>query len=325
MAKTQKRICKPRRTKTVESVKYFNKSKRNGMVRYTDGSIFRGTMKNGHPVKGTITYMSHGDGDVGKPHTYTGQVYDGYRHGKGTYTFPSGAKYIGNFNMSRFHGKSKYIYKKNKTSGNYKCDAKDGKWKETFHNEYVLHSSTGSSSSFVGNYKNNYRTRGTYTNKHKKYTGEYEDSLYNGKGTLEYKNGEKYEGNFNDGKYNGDGVLTYPKTDTRLKFEGVFYDGKANGLGKLTYKNGDVLKAWFIHGDPNGEATKYDKHGKVIAKGTYTNGGLNGHGMVTYKNGDVYEGAFVNGIANGKGTVYDAKGKKIVSGVFQNGHYIAST
>lgn len=42
--------------------------------------------------------------------TYVGETRDGWHHGKGEYTYPSGVKYKGNFHKGQFHGEGTLIY-----------------------------------------------------------------------------------------------------------------------------------------------------------------------------------------------------------------------
>lgn len=42
--------------------------------------------------------------------TYVGETRDGWYHGKGEYTYPSGVKYKGNFHKGQFHGEGTLIY-----------------------------------------------------------------------------------------------------------------------------------------------------------------------------------------------------------------------
>ena len=49
--------------------------------------------------------------------TYEGETRDGWYHGKGEYTYPSGVKYKGNFHKGQFHGEGVLIYQ---NGGQYK-------------------------------------------------------------------------------------------------------------------------------------------------------------------------------------------------------------
>ena len=44
--------------------------------------------------------------------SYDGELLNGKRHGRGTYTFASGSVYEGSFENSLFHGHGKYTWKK---------------------------------------------------------------------------------------------------------------------------------------------------------------------------------------------------------------------
>ena len=126
----------------------------------------------------------------------------------GTYTFPDGAKYVGEWRDDKYHGQGTYTYPNGqKYVGEYKDDKKNG--------------------------------QGTYTFPDgEKYVGEFRNNNYNGQGTLTLPDGEKYVGEFRDDKRNGQGTYTYPDG---AKFVGEYRDGKPNGQGTLLGPTGGVI------------------------------------------------------------------------------------
>ncbi|MCX8000455.1 MAG: hypothetical protein N3A69_16130, partial [Leptospiraceae bacterium] len=54
----------------------------------------------------------------------------------------------------------------------------------------------------------------------------------NGKGVLEYSNGDKYEGEFKQGRFEGKGKYSFKAGDV---YEGDFVQDKFSGKGKYTF------------------------------------------------------------------------------------------
>ena len=102
----------------------------------------------------------------------------------GTYTFPDGAKYVGEFRDGKQNGQGTYTYP-------------DG-------------------AKYVGEFRDGKRNgQGTFTFPDgSKYVGEFRDGKRNGQGTFTFPNGEKYVGEFRDGKYNGNGAEYSPNGST---------------------------------------------------------------------------------------------------------------
>jgi hypothetical protein len=98
----------------------------------------------------------------------------------GTYTYPSGSKYVGEFQDGDFNGQGTLIHP-------------DG-------------------SKYVGEYKDNRKNgQGTYTwLDGTKYVGEFQNGDFNGQGTYTFPSGAKYIGEFKDDKRNGLGILYLP-------------------------------------------------------------------------------------------------------------------
>ncbi len=112
----------------------------------------------------------------------------------GTYTYPNGDKYVGEYKDGEQHGQGTY----------------------TFPNR----------DEYVGEFKDAQRNgQGTYTYADgSKYVGEYKDDKFNGQGTYTYANGNKYVGEFKDHNFNGQGIkyLANGKVDK----SGIWKDDK---------------------------------------------------------------------------------------------------
>ncbi len=53
----------------------------------------------------------------------------------------------------------------------------------------------------------------------------------------------KYTGQFQNGKFEGKGLLNYPNGDI---YEGSFLNGKKNGYGEYKYAKGDIYKGTYV-------------------------------------------------------------------------------
>ncbi len=114
------------------------------------------------------------------------------------------------------------------------------------------------------------------------YEGNFVNEKPNGKGTMDYGNGEKFVGNFKDGQEDGDGILYKKNTAQNV----TYTNGKVNVKTNQTIIGGN---APIIHGCVQGDC-------------------YNGYGIIKFDSGNRYEGNFVNGIKSGEGTFYFAQG-----------------
>jgi len=154
-------------------------------------------MNSGYTGKGTYVFPNG--------LKYVGEFKDGRYHGQGTFTNTKGDKYVGDFRDGFFNGKGTYTW----GEGNNKGDKYVGEWRDGKHNG-----------------------QGTYTwgegdNKGDKYVGEFINNQKTGQGTCTYANGEKYVGEWKDGKSHGEGVYTL--SDGRI-IEGLFEDGQYKNI-----------------------------------------------------------------------------------------------
>ncbi|CAF2065347.1 unnamed protein product [Rotaria magnacalcarata] len=67
--------------------------------------------------------------------------------------------------------------------------------------------------------------------------GQWKDGKYNGKGKMNFANGEMYTGDWVDNNRTGQGLYIYTNGD---RYEGQWKDDKMNGKGKMTYANSAV-------------------------------------------------------------------------------------
>ena len=122
------------------------------------GVIFLSLLLSGNVFAETINY------DDGSKYVGDTKLLSGKKHGRGTYTWPSGSKYVGEYKNNERHGQGTYTWS-------------DGE-------------------KYVGEYKNDDRHgQGTYWyNNGTKYIGEFKAGKRAGKGTLTYPDGSKQAG-----------------------------------------------------------------------------------------------------------------------------------
>ena len=233
----------------------------------------------------------------------------------GTYTFPDGKVYAGEFHDGKFNGQGT----------------------ET----------TPDGIKYVGGFRNDiFYGQGTLTAPNgNQYVGQFGDSGLNGQGTLTYANGDKYVGEFRDGKFNGQGTLTY--TDGG-KYVGEFRDGKFNGQGTETWSNGSKSVGQFANGQFIGPAntpaanTQGQQNSKLpqcpepatsywdncigarpapngnVYVGEFHSNSFNGQGYLRYSDGSTYTGGFRDGQLEGQGTSTFPNGDTHVGEIHNN-------
>ena len=140
---------------------------------------------------------------------YQGEMVNGVREGKGTYTFSNGDKYEGDWKNNQMEGKGVYYFKDG--------DKYDGDW--------------------VGGKKEGQGTY--YFSNGAKYEGNWVQSKMEGKGIFSYNNGDKYDGDWKDNKREGNGTYYYSNGS---KYEGEWKNDKKEGNGTFTYIKKGVWK-----------------------------------------------------------------------------------
>ncbi len=151
----------------------------------------------------------------------------------GTYTWPDGVKYVGEWKDFKEHGQGTVTW----PNGNkYVGEWKDGK----FHGQGTLTFPNGA-----------------------KYVGDYKDGKEHGQGTYTWPNGNKYVGEWKDGKFHGQGTKQYDGG----KYVGEFKDGKEHGQGIFTLVKGRYVGEWKDGGPWQG--ITYDSSGKVASTLSY--------------------------------------------------------
>eukprot|EP00937_MAST-01D_sp_MAST-1D-sp2_P005553 g5553.t1 len=181
-------------------------------------------------------------------------------------TFASGAKYEGEWEGGKMHGRGKLTLKSGSV---YTGGFAHGK----FHGQGLLRSADGSI-----------------------YEGEYKDDKKHGKGKQTFKSGSVYTGGFAHGKFHGQGLLHSADGST---YEGEYKDDKKHGKGKQTLKSGSVYTGGFAHGKFHGQGLMRSADGSTY-EGEYKYGKKHGQGKLTRKPKEgagsmaVQEGEFVD-------------------------------
>lgn len=185
----------------------------NGILTLKDGSIKKGIWKKGQLIDSKST-INEGIS------VQSGCIQGDCKNGKGTFAYPDGSKYIGNFVDNKLDGEGVWYYTNGDTYiGSFKNNYPHGKGKLLKNDK----------SSILGYWEN-----GEYKNDTTKIESKFgctSGNCINGYGTFFYKeNGSQYTGTFKDGLPQGFGTVIYNNGE---KYVGEWYEGSFNGLGTL--------------------------------------------------------------------------------------------
>lgn len=172
---------------------------------------------------------------------YAGEWQDGKMHGKGTYVETDGARYEGEWDNGKMHGQGVQIFAKgDRYEGEYFNGQRHGKGKQAFAN---------------GNM----------------YEGHFWQSQIHGKGTYTCADGRVYWGEFKNNKKHGDGKYS----GANGTYTGQYAEGKKHGNGQFTWLDGSSYDGQWaddvMHG--TGMKTEADgsRHQVVFEKGRQVN------------------------------------------------------
>ena len=143
------------------------------------------------------------------------------------------------------------------------------------------------------------------------YTGQWRNGLFEGNGTLFYRDEDVYTGQFLNGLPSGNGQIIY-KNGEHSSYTGEFLNG-ALVNGKLIYRDGDVYTGQFLNQLMHGTGQRTYIHNRDAKP----------HSRQT----EIYNGEFRNGRRNGNGTSthYNANWGVMhsKSGVFIDDNFVA--
>lgn len=138
------------------------------------------------------------------------------------------------------------------------------------------------------------------------YIGTMKNGKYDGRGAIQYSNGDKYGGDWKDHKRDGEGIYIW--SDGR-KYEGSFRDHVLHGQGVLTYADGTSYTGPFVNDKRHGIGTYRGKNG-YVSVGEYKNDSATGKCEITFRDRSTYEGHCVNGLKDGKGVLSNSDGSR---------------
>ena len=107
-----------------------------------------------------------------------------------------------------------------------------------------------------------------------KYSGEFQNNLFHGKGMYVFVGGDYYNGQFHEGVPHGWGMYVF-LADNPLKgdrYVGEFKDGQAHGRGTTFFKIGAVYTGQYAFGLPEGLGTYIDPKGIILHEGEWQQG-----------------------------------------------------
>ncbi len=165
--------------------------------------------------------------------TYTGEVVNGVREGKGKFVMNNGAVAYGEWVNDFMHGEGIY---------------------RSFNGEVI----------YEGNFVNgDMEGPGVLkTENGDEFEGVFKDGKLNGQGTIKNSVGQiYYEGEFSDNKMHGYGILSLLDDDER--YEGEFVDGIPTGEATYYFSNGDRQEGFFLNGTLV-SGKEYRTNGEII-------------------------------------------------------------
>ena len=130
-----------------------------------------------------------------------------------------------------------------------------------------------------------------------KYDGEWVNDIKEGNGIMKYNNGDLYVGEWANDMKIGNGIMKYENGD---KYDGEWANDIKEGKGKMKYENGDKYDGDWINDKKEGKGEmKYENGDKYI--GDWINDKKEGNGKMEYENGDKYIGEWINDKKEGNG------------------------
>jgi hypothetical protein len=218
------------------------------------------------------------------------------QNGQGVYTYPSGARYVGQFSNHMANG-SGVLYFAN-------GDIYDGEW-----NQHVREG------------------KGRFTSKSQfVYEGHFKKNKFDGTGKMSFQNNDVYEGEFRNGTFHGAGIYL---TSGGEKIEGQWVEGEpvnrrldllttedSEQKAQSTSTSGNVKDC--MNAACDNEIGRFVYRDGTVYTGMFQSGQPSGEGRVEYVNGDVYLGQWKNHAPHGEGVVHYQNGRSY-GAIWNNG------
>src|SRR6187399_177901 len=155
------------------------------------------------------------------------------------------------------------------------------------------------------------------------YIGEIKDGKPSGMGVAKYKSGNaiRYVGGFLNGMYNGRGTMFFKEG---AFLTGEWKNGKLNGKGSFLTETGILYIGGFVNGVKQGKGILFYKDNGMIM-GNFSNDKLNGRGIQIFADGSVVSDVnYKDDKRNGMGYQYEIKSKKLYEGEWSDDKWVQS-
>jgi len=159
----------------------------------------------------------------------------------------------------------------------------------------------------------------TYT-----FTGEIKNGKPNGMGVAKYASGNvlRYTGNFVNGMYTGRGTMLF---NDGAFLTGTWANGKLNGKGANLTAGGIVYIGDFANGEKNGNGFLFYKDNSFV-KGSFKNDKMQGRCINLWTDGNIISDIiYSDDKRNGTGYQYEAKSKAIYEGEWKDDKWVQAT
>ena len=132
------------------------------------------------------------------------------------------------------------------------------------------------------------------------YEGAFTNGDFNGKGNIQWIDGDRYIGDFINGQRTGKGTYKFTSGTTH---KGDFLKNEFTGSGVIEYGDGSLYKGEVLEGLEHGFGKLIYANGDIY-EGQFDEGYMHGKGKMVYANGDIYDGLWKDGNeAEGKKTL----------------------